>query len=201
MKSTTDDSNYVVSYRNMRELPMSGQMDDVSTSSQQSHTKYSTERVWHSGAPRQEGPVSVFDAAKYILKRLGSPCSTMKLHKLLYYSQAWSMVWEESPLFFQPVEAWANGPVIRQLFNYHRGLYQMGYNDMAVGNEDALSATQKADVDEVLDFYGGRSAQWLIDQTHIEAPWKDARKGLASNERGNNVITLQAMQEYYSSLC
>ncbi len=201
MRSTANDGNIAVSYRNMRELPMSAQTEDVSSSSQPTRTCYSSERVWQGGAARQEGPVSVFDAAKYILKRLGAPCSTMKLHKLLYYSQAWSMVWEEKPLFRQPVAAWANGPVIRQLFNYHRGLYQMGYYDMAVGNEDALSAAQKADIDEVLQFYGGRSAQWLIDQTHVEAPWKDARKGLASNERGDTVITLQAMQEYYSSLC
>ena len=200
MGDTANDSSIAVRYRDIRELPMSSQREDVNTSSQNMHTCYSSKRVWHSGAPQQEGTVSVFDAAKYILKQLGTPCSTMKLHKLLYYSQAWSMVWEEKPLFRQPVEAWANGPVIRQLFNYHRGLYQMSYYDMAVGNEDVLSTVQKADIDEVLRFYGRRSAQWLIDQTHVENPWKDARKGLASNERGDTIITLQAMQEYYSSL-
>ncbi|MDY6802276.1 MAG: DUF4065 domain-containing protein, partial [Cyanobacteriota bacterium] len=55
--------------------------------------------------------VKVMDVAAYILKKLG-PLSAMKLHKLLYYSQAWSLVWDEQPLFSERIEAWANGPVI-----------------------------------------------------------------------------------------
>ena len=38
---------------------------------------------------------NVFDTAKYILEQLGS-MSTMKLQKLCYYSQAWSLVWDDS---------------------------------------------------------------------------------------------------------
>lgn len=40
----------------------------------------------------------VFDTAKYILEQ-SSSMSTMKLQKLCYYSQAWSLVWGDSPLF------------------------------------------------------------------------------------------------------
>src|SRR5680860_1872649 len=54
---------------------------------------------------------SVLDVAEYILKETGS-MTTMKLQKLVYYSQAWSLVWDEKPLFGEPIEAWANdGPV------------------------------------------------------------------------------------------
>lgn len=38
--------------------------------------------------------VNVLNVAKYILSRLG-PMSAMKLQKLVYYSQAWSLVWDE----------------------------------------------------------------------------------------------------------
>lgn len=41
---------------------------------------------------------SVFDTAKYILEKCGT-MSTMKLQKLCYYSQAWSLVWDDAPLF------------------------------------------------------------------------------------------------------
>lgn len=41
---------------------------------------------------------NIFDTAKYILEKSGS-MSTMKLQKLCYYSQAWSLVWDDSPLF------------------------------------------------------------------------------------------------------
>ena len=41
---------------------------------------------------------SVFDVAAYILHRAGT-MTAMKLQKLVFYSQAWSLVWDEKPLF------------------------------------------------------------------------------------------------------
>ena len=57
----------------------------------------------------------VFDVAKYILEKQGS-MTTMKLQKLVYYSQAWSIVWDEKPIFAERIEAWASGPVVRELW-------------------------------------------------------------------------------------
>ena len=37
--------------------------------------------------------IQVFDVAAYILEKIGS-MTTMKLQKLVYYSQAWSLVWD-----------------------------------------------------------------------------------------------------------
>jgi uncharacterized phage-associated protein len=141
--------------------------------------------------------INVFDVANYILKKKGE-CTTMKLHKLLYYCQAWSLVWDDAPLFEERIEAWANGPVIRDLFEYHRGQYSI--SKLNVGNPDALSAKQRETIDAVLEFYGDRNSQWLIDLTHMEDPWKNARKGLSQTERGNKEITHASMAEYYSSL-
>lgn len=48
---------------------------------------------------------TVFDTAKYVLECKGT-LSTMKLQKLCYYSQAWSLVWDNAPLFEEDFEAW-----------------------------------------------------------------------------------------------
>jgi len=150
---------------------------------------------------REEAVRSVFDVADYILSILPEKeCTTMKLHKLLYYCQAWSMVWREKPLFKEKIEAWANGPVIRKLFSFHRGLYEIHAYDMAIGNANLLSQEQKSVIEDVIKFYGDKEPQWLIDLTHSEDPWRDARKGLKSEEPGENEITLEAMSLYYSSL-
>jgi uncharacterized phage-associated protein len=66
---------------------------------------------------------SVLDVAAYIVQKLG-PLTAMKLQKLVYYSQAWSLVWDEKPLFRERVEAWANGPVVRRLFEVHKGQFK-----------------------------------------------------------------------------
>lgn len=140
---------------------------------------------------------NVHDVAAYILKKLGS-MTAMKLQKLVYYSQAWSLVWDEKPLFMEPIEAWANGPVVPALYEYYQGKFQI--NSSTSGNPSRLTSTELETIDEVLNFYGDKSSQWLSDLTHKEDPWLSARKGLAPGERGNQEITHAAMAEYYGSL-
>ena len=67
---------------------------------------------------------TVFDTAEYILKKCG-PMSATKLQKLCYYCQAWSLVWDEEPLFHENIEAWINGPVIPVLYQKHKGIFKI----------------------------------------------------------------------------
>lgn len=141
--------------------------------------------------------IRVFDVAAYILDKMGT-MTTMKLQKLVYYSQAWSLVWDEKQLFEEDIEAWANGPVIRDLFDYYRGMYEI--SAMPIGNPRLLNKEQQETIDAVLKYYGDKSAQWLIELTHMEDPWVQARKGLPKLERGNRIISLDTIADYYSSL-
>jgi uncharacterized phage-associated protein len=141
--------------------------------------------------------VSVFDVAQFILRECGS-MTAMKLQKLVYYCQAWSLVWDEKPLFRERIEAWANGPVVRELFDYHRGQFRV--NSIPKGNPEKLNARQKETVLAVLKYYCKKSSQWLSDLTHMEDPWREARRGIRENERGSQVISHASMIEYYSSL-
>ena len=137
------------------------------------------------------------DVAAYILKKMGR-MTAMKLQKLVYYSQAWALVWDEKPLFKNRIEAWANGPVAPDLYRKHRGQYEVG--KWPEGEPAKLTRDQRETIDAVLSFYGNKSSQWLSDLTHSERPWLDARNGLAPGERGGSVITLASMAEYYGSL-
>ena len=145
----------------------------------------------------ESSKVNALDVAAYILDKIG-PMSTMKLQKLVYYSQAWSLVWDEQPLFEENIEAWANGPVVRELFDYHRGMFQIP--SVLIGNPRLLNQDQRDTVNAVLDYYGDKTAQWLIELSHKEDPWIQARKGLPAMERGHRVIPLDVMAAYYSSL-
>ena len=142
---------------------------------------------------------NVFDVADYILKGSGE-MPAMKLQKLVYYSQAWSLVWDEAPLFQEGIEAWANGPVVRALYARHRQNYFANRTQFEDGNCDALTQDQRETIDAVLHYYGDKSSQWLSDLTHMEDPWMDAREGLEAGERGQNEITHAAMAEYYTGL-
>jgi uncharacterized phage-associated protein len=132
-----------------------------------------------------------------ILERMG-PMSAMKLQKLLYYTQAWSLVWDDEPLFQEEIEAWANGPVVPTIYSVHRG--QFSVERWPMGNPARLDESQRETVDSVLQHYGSQSAQWLSDLTHDEQPWQAARAGLSSGARSNTTISLASLAEYYGSL-
>jgi uncharacterized phage-associated protein len=140
---------------------------------------------------------SVHDVAAYILRKLG-PMTTMKLQKLVYYSQAWSLVWDEKPLFSAHIEAWTYGPVSPALYKEHRGEFKV--SEWPKGDPRTLTIKERETVDAVLKFYGKKSSQWLSDLTHIEDPWVNAREGKTPGDRGTNRITHAAMAEYYGSL-
>ena len=141
--------------------------------------------------------VSAHDVAAYILAQKG-PMTTMKLQKLVYYSQAWHLVWTEAPLFEESIQAWANGPVVRELYERHRGKFTV--EDWPEGDAGRLDEGCRESIDAVITFYGDKTAQWLSDLTHREAPWMLARQGLAAGERGDHVISHADLHEYYSGL-
>ena len=135
---------------------------------------------------------SALDVAAYILEQHG-PMTAMKLQKLVYYSQAWSIVWDDDELFAEEIEAWKNGPVVRDLWEAHRGEYRV--SEIAGGETEDFDEDQSETMDAVLKFYGDRSAQNLSDLTHLEDPWRDA---YAKGE--NTIISKEALAEYYSSI-
>lgn len=145
-------------------------------------------------------PVRAQDVAAYILRKCGR-MTTWKLQKLCYYAQAWSLVWDEEPLFRERIEAWAGGPVIPKLYEWHRGRFQV--QTAPPGSDPKrLNLDQQETVDAVLRDYGDMPSAKLSELTHQETPWRDARlrAGLQIGQRGNVQIRLDSMVEYYNGL-
>ena len=141
---------------------------------------------------------NIFDVARYILEKQGT-MSTMKLQKLCYYAQAWSLVWDDQPLFDEDFQAWANGPVCRELFLKTQGQYSVSAKD-ETGGLGNLTANQKDTIDQVLTHYGSHDAQWLSQLTHMEEPWNRARAGLPAGVGCDHIITKESMAVYYGGL-
>ncbi len=140
----------------------------------------------------------VFDVAKYILERRGR-MSTMKLQKLCYYSQAWSLVWDDEELFPEEFEAWVNGPVCKKLYDATRGKFSITAEEEG-GDSAKLTPNQKDTINVVLDHYAPHNAQWLSQLTHMEAPWRLAREGVPDGLGSSNIISKSSMAEYYGGL-
>lgn len=137
--------------------------------------------------------MSIFDTANYILKSIGGDMSAMKLQKLCYYSQAWTLAWDNEELFSEDFLKWDNGPVCRELFDRHQGLFFVSTDIIDTSKlKGDLSVDKMKNIDQVLEDYGGYSGSDLSEMTHKEKPWIETPK--------NAVISKELIKNYYSSL-
>jgi len=141
---------------------------------------------------------TVHDVAAYILRRRGS-MSSMKLQKLVYYAQAWNLVWDDVPLFPEEIQAWANGPVVYELFDVHRGNFTVS-SPWPRGDINNLTTAERETIDAVLRDYGELSGRQLSVLTHREAPWREARQGMGPTDRSTREISHEAMADFYGAI-
>ena len=141
--------------------------------------------------------INAVDVAQYILDKQGE-MPAMRLQRLVYYCQAWSLIWDEKPLYKDEIQAWASGPIVPSLYKEHEGTFILENFDRA--NPNKLGELEIETVDAVLDYYSDKETRWLSDLSKKEKPWKDARGNLGPTERCQSVITTKAMQDYYSNV-
>jgi len=133
----------------------------------------------------------VFSVARHIRQRLAQ-VDPRKLQKLVYYVQAWSLVWRQRPAFEERIEAWVEGPVSPDLWT--DGIQRT----RRVRDARELSSGDRAHVDRVLEAYGAMSTRELIALSHEERPWREARGDLPASARSNVEIQQGAMAAFYS---
>ena len=140
---------------------------------------------------------TVADTAACLLDRLG-PVTPHRLHKLLYYTQAWHLAWEGEAFFPDRIEAWPPGPVLPDLYAQHRGLFTL--TEWPTGDASRLCGKQAETVDAILTAYGPLTSKQLVHMVCGERPWRMAREGLNPTEVGCAEITVKSMRDYYASL-
>ncbi|MHC5729865.1 MAG: Panacea domain-containing protein, partial [Nostoc sp.] len=143
---------------------------------------------------------SALDVAKYFLCRIdreaGDTMSPLKLQKLVYYAQAWSLVLRDQPLFPEEIQAWPHGPVVYDVWNSYRDYKYTAIPEPEVCELD-FSEDEIEVLEEVWNAYGELGARSLENLTHGEQPWIEARKGLDPGEKCQEVISHETMKFYY----
>src|SRR4051794_36616383 len=84
------------------------------------------------------------DVAASILQSRGE-MTTLKLHFLTYYAQAWSLVWDERPLFDEILEARPHGPVVAALYPCHASRFRV--SEWPAGDPATLTPTERETLD------------------------------------------------------
>lgn len=139
------------------------------------------------------------DIAEYFLAQPttnnSEQITPLKLQKLLYYAQGFTLAILGKKLFADRIEAWRHGPVCPSIYKkYKRYSYHPlpRFENISKLNEIKSNKEVAAILDAVWLYFKDYSGNQLEEMTHQEAPWQHAvAKGL------NTEITDQDLLEYF----
>jgi uncharacterized phage-associated protein len=121
----------------------------------------------------------------------GDSLSNLKIQKLLYYAQGFSLAILRCPLFDEKILAWNFGPVVEAVYEDYKQFGSAAVPLSSDFNPDRFDPNVSELLNEVYGVYGQFSAAALVEMTHSEPPWKKTKR--------NNEVPLTAMQDYFST--
>lgn len=134
--------------------------------------------------------------SKYVIRKcdeLNRTISNLKLQKILYFVQAEFLVDTGKPCFFNDIEAWAFGPVVPEVYREYK-VY--GSANIPVNRSEYLIDIPRIDKDRIfgiVDECSRYSAAALVEITHHQTPWLEARKA-----GYNHSISNESIRKYFS---
>lgn len=139
----------------------------------------------------------------YIFKRTGE-VTPLALQKMLYFVQGIYMVLYNKELFCEECEAWAHGPVYREVYEVFKSFKYNPVDDsrfaMFQNRFHELSEKEKQVIDLVLDSFGMYSGKVLEQITYIETPWKGAREHCFPGEPSPEMIAKESIKSYFKEV-
>lgn len=121
----------------------------------------------------------------------------LRLQKLLYYCQGWALALLGRALFRQPLEAWSHGPVVDDVYKRFAGQRDGLVPDQAGEPGERLSPTEAALVELVWREYACYKPSQLVEMTHAEPAWREARAGLPADAKSSAHLSNETMANYF----
>ena len=118
----------------------------------------------------------------------GVDMDQMRMHKMMYFVQRESLMYNKACLFNADFKGWKFGPVLTEV----RSEYTTGR--MFSEERGCLSESSVELVKNVYERYKDYSSWKLSYLSHGEMSWKCSREGLAAEENGNVKLKLANMK-------
>ena len=135
-------------------------------------------------------------ATRYFINELKP--DTLKLQKLLYFTQGISYCMIDDEFFPEQFEAWVHGPVVPTVYHHYK---KHGFNPIDIDYViDDMTQTQREILEYVRDAYGQYDGRYLEEMTHKQEPWLWARQGLDPDERDDKIIPKSIIADYFIGL-
>lgn len=133
------------------------------------------------------------DVAEYFLRltepEVGDTLSNLKVQKLLYYAQGFSLALYNKPLFEDDFHAWMYGPAIPSLYDLYKQYGSDAIPEPEKFNVNKYSKKEQELLNEIHWVYGQYSAWKLRDLIYKERPYKETGP--------NEIISKKLLKEYF----
>ncbi|WP_445247037.1 Panacea domain-containing protein [Microcoleus sp. OTE_8_concoct_300] len=144
--------------------------------------------------------IDSLNVARYFIIRayedgIEAEMTNMKVQKLLYYAQSLHLALYNEPLFAEEIQAWRYGPVCPPAYKFYS---EFEAKQLPIPDKESLlqlPREKKELLEEIWEYFGGYHAYKLSDMTHLEFPWKKARRGLPPQASSTEPIQLDDMKE------
>ncbi|HDR4391979.1 Panacea domain-containing protein [Bacillus paranthracis] len=144
---------------------------------------------------------NVFDVSRYFLDQsqpsTPQAITPLKLQKLVYYAQGWSLALLGDVIFDETIQAWRHGPVVPDLYqkfkNYgYLTIPRENFNNINEDNTPIFTKEQIGVLSLVWQTYGNYDGKFLEELTHRETPWRVTNL--------NNDITVPIIRNYFQEI-
>ena len=140
--------------------------------------------------------------ARYFVINL-KDITNLSLQKLLYYAQGFYYALFHEALFTDTCQAWTYGPVFPEIYRTYK---INGTNPIELPKEEyekdlsELTTRERDFLDAIISAFGSYSGSVLINITHKEQPWLNARGSLLPSDRCTNIIKLDDIYSYFQTI-
>lgn len=121
----------------------------------------------------------------------------LKLNKLLYYVQGFSLVKLGYPMFDENIQAWDYGPVIPEIYHVFKCCGKNSIEEPTTPFDESRFSTEELNL--LIDIYNeyGKYTGWALkNMTHEKgSPWAQVYE-----KNQNKVITKKSIEEYFKNL-
>ncbi|MDR0852369.1 MAG: DUF4065 domain-containing protein [Clostridiales Family XIII bacterium] len=159
-------------------------------------------------------PLSAYFLADYIIEKHAKsigPIEKLKLQKMLYYTQAYSLVNRGMPAFSDDIIAARRGPIVESVLNYYSAVCpgqkliyepvsELGFlapeNQALFKPVNIIPGFLLDIADKVIEAYASFTGEDISEKTHGEQPWMDATD---NGVRFGDKITNESIKDFYAA--
>lgn len=147
----------------------------------------------------------LISAAEYLVHNVPE-IQKMWMQKALYYAQGFSSALFGEFMFCEDCEAWVHGPVYRTVYGSSKIKAEIEgqereSDDSGVYVSSVLTPKDICVLDAVIVAFSSYSGSVLRNFTHREAPWKQARDGIADDIPSDKIISRESIKAFFCEVC